>query len=253
MQVDTHVHLLVSKSARPDWQEIEFCFEVARRDGLDALCIAEHRDADGYEELIEGIFLRPKFDGQILEPGVILLANGLVLSSAAEVAIRGGGDIGIHTSPEKLLAIPKDKGIVSGIELLEMLSRDASEYVAVLHHLLIPGKWPIDVEAWGIKVDAIELPGKQLESETEYRSIAEKLSKPIVGGSDSHTWIQIGICRTELLDSTELYFSPKMFKASLAECQVKALPITNSARFVSLSKLYRARLELQRRDVKKYE
>jgi hypothetical protein len=149
--------------------------------------------------------------------------------------------------PDALMKIPQDKGAVSGNELFDLLAE--FDYVSVLHHSLIPGKWPVNIEKWNHAIDAVELPGKHLEKECDYRSMASKWGKPIIGGSDAHTWIQLGVCRTEIQNtaSTHLYFSPKTLKIAFAHGQAQALPMQNSSALVNLTNLYRTRLDLKYR------
>ena len=243
LNVDTHVHLLVNKRSPPVWAEIEFTFDVALADGLQVLCIAEHRDSEGYEELLDGLFLNPRFQGAFVTPGVFRLASGLFISAAAEVALEGGGDIGVHASPDVLLQIPKTKSARSGAALLDFIDSLSGEHVVVAHHLYVPGKWPASFDGWAERLDAIELPGKQLEREDDYRRLAAERGKPMVGGGDSHTWIQLGACRTTIEGSADSPFSVQTLKAALRSGKVSVVPTPNAKRFVGLSRLYRQRLE----------
>jgi hypothetical protein len=241
--LDTHVHLLINKRCRPNWDEIEFTFEVAAADGLDVLCIAEHRDSEGYEELVEGLFLKCRFEGESLDDGVFRLASGLVISAAAEVALAGGGDIGVHARPALLLGIDKSKSVHTGESLLKHLGEHQGDHVTVAHHLFVNGKWPLDFERWALTVDAIELPGKQLNLEREYRDLSSRFEKPTVGGGDSHTWVQLGACRSNVELGEGAHFTVSNFKTALRNKNVQAIPTANASRFVGLSKLYRQRLE----------
>lgn len=192
MNIDTHVHLLLTKDSSPSWREIKLVAEVARAKGIDALCITEHLDARYYEQLVKGIFFEKRLGGQIVSPGICVLDNGLILTSAAEVSIKGGGDIGVHTDPDTLLSLDKEKGIYSLDSLCNVLTARNQPYVLVVHHIYRPGKWVSLSDEQVEKIDALELPAKDVNLLDKYRCYRIVLDIPSVTGSDSHTWAQIG-------------------------------------------------------------
>jgi hypothetical protein len=246
MKIDTHVHLLVSKAAPPDWQEIPFMLDSARRDGLDVLCICEHLDAVHYPDLMRGLFIERRLPGTLLRPGVYRLENGLVISAGAEVSLRGGGDVGVHATTDLLLSLNRQKGFYSLPELLVLVAGQGDRCAAVAHHVYYGTKWIADLPKVGGRLDAVELPAKDLASRDKYRSLSGDLGLPLVGGGDGHTWIQIGACYTELDDGdlgSADDFSVPAFKAALKRRHVKPVPVPGAERFIRMSRIYRERLD----------
>lgn len=246
MKLDTHVHLLVSKTAAPDWPEIRFTAEAARRDGLDVLCICEHLDAVHYPTLMRGLFDDLRLGGRILRPGILRLENGLVISAGAEVSLAGGGDVGVHAAPEVLLSLDRRKGAYTLAALLAELDRRGAERAMVAHHVYYGSKWIAELPAVGARLDAVELPAKDLGAADRYVALAGELRLPMVGGGDGHTWIQVGACFTDLQDEMlpdAAGFSPHAFRQALARRHVRPVPVAGADRFLRMSRLYRDRIE----------
>ena len=196
MWIDTHVHLLPTKKSRPDWEEIDFTFQVASKKGIDVIFLTEHRDALGFDELYSEIFGENKLGGDVQENGVIVLPCGLMISSGAEISLKGGGDIGVHASVKALMDLKSLSMAYTATELLSEFEAGGGSYVTVAHHLLGDGKWWCDFEDVIEKVDAIEVPGKHPHLLSQYQGLAQKYSKTGVSGSDAHTWIQVGVGKT---------------------------------------------------------
>ncbi|AJX35245.1 PHP-associated domain-containing protein [Burkholderia oklahomensis] len=245
MKLDTHVHLLPSKSASPDWDEIRFTLDAARRDGLDAVCICEHLDATHYHALLADLFERNVLGGAPLSEGVLRLPNGLTVSAGAEVSLRGGGDAGVHASPSTLRALDPQKGVYSLPALLDALEAAGEPYAIVAHHVYFNHKWIDELPSAGRRLDAIELPAKDLGASDRYRSLASQLELPLVGGGDGHTWLQVGACYTFFPDdawSSGADFSVQRFKDALKARHAEPVPIPGADRFIRMSRLYRDRI-----------
>lgn len=249
MRIDTHVHFLVSKEARPNWEEIKFATEVARYEGLSLLCICEHLDAIYYPELMDGLFIKRLLGGDLIEPGVLRLSNGLILSCGAEVSIEGGGDIGIHASVATILSLNRSKGAYSLQELLSKLSESSDTTLAVAHHVYWPRKWIENLSDSAPQLDAIELPAKDLSQTSRYDALGHDLKLPIIGGGDAHTWLQIGTCYSEVpLDESE-FSGREILKSLMQQRRLMAVPLADASRRVKLSGLLRSHIELMQRSM----
>ncbi|RQR51938.1 hypothetical protein DIE07_29615 [Burkholderia sp. Bp9002] len=246
MKLDTHVHLLISKTARPDWDEIRFTLDAARRNGLDVLCICEHLDAVHYPDLLEGVFDANRVGGERLAPGVLRLESGLLLSSGAEVSLRGGGDAGVHAPPDVLRRLERQKGFYALPQLLDVLKAGGGETAVVAHHVYFGRKWIDELPVVGKQLSAIELPAKDLASREKYELLAAQLELPMVGGGDGHTWLQIGACHTEI-DEAEWpdasVFSIARLKDALKRYRAEPVAVAGADRLVRMSRIYRQRLE----------
>lgn len=241
--IDTHVHFLVSKAAEPDWAEIGFAVRTAHGDGVDIICVTEHLDAVYYEALVKGIFDEMRLGGTLIGPGVIKLENGLILSSAAEVALKGGGDVGLHCSPQRLLALNKTKGAYSLTELVEYVSPFADESVLVAHHYFWPTKSFAELPALAHRIDAIELPAKDLVHAQDYQELSLQFNRPLIGASDAHTWVQIGSCRSQCEITIEHGFNHGELKRWISGGALRAAPLEQAAERVRISRLLRDNLE----------
>jgi hypothetical protein len=241
--IDTHVHFLISKVAEPDWRELAFFVEAARGDGLDHICVSEHLDALHYESLVRGIFEEMRLGGEMLHPGVIRLGNGLVLSSAAEVALRGGGDVGVHARPEVLLALRREKGAYTVRELLDGLVADVDRVAVVAHHYYWANKSFDGLSENASRIDGLELPAKDLRNEERYRSLSASLSLPLIGASDAHTWVQAGSCHSVIADGDSLVLDHGTLKRLMRKGALTATPIEHADERVRISKLLRQHME----------
>lgn len=241
-RIDLHVHFLISKVAPPDWQDLAFLVESARNDGLDILGVAEHRDALHYQTLIDGLFSELRLGGTLIAPGVLRLENGLILSSAAEVALAGGGDVGVHAAPERLLALKSEKGAYTIGELLAALGEDTGTTV-VAHHYFWNNKSFAGLDYVADRLDAVELPAKDLAKADKYRELALVLDLPLVGSSDAHTWVQVGSCRSEVGVDVAHQFSHELLKYLVRQRRLSAVPMEQAAERIRISHLLRDQLE----------
>ena len=245
MLIDTHVHLLASKTSRPNWDEISYVFHVASEKNIDVLCLTEHRDAVGYEELFIEIFSENRFGGRVEPSGVIQLASGVVISPGAEVSLFGGGDMGVHADLNSVMGLDWRRNEYSPLELVNSLNARGSDYVSVAHHLLLNGKWWVDFEQAIDLVDAIEVPGKQATFMNSYLELASRYSKGQLSGSDAHTWIQLGVGLTfikkdEVVHRGEVLFDISEFKTLIAKHETVPCVSDAADELIRISKLYKA-------------
>lgn len=195
-EADTHLHLLIDKESPFDPGELQLVLQAAGAEGLSALWLMEHRDADHYETLLEALFETGRFGGKLRAPGVWLTPEGIVLRSGCEVSLRGGGDVGVLASPNVLRGLSPEKGAYYLSALLDALDVTNEPYIISAHHLLSPGKDIVGLQGCLGRLSAIELPGKDPGREDTYRQLAAAHQLPMVSGSDSHTWMQVGAGRT---------------------------------------------------------
>lgn len=242
MDIDTHVHLLISKTAKPDWAEIAFTTEVAVTEGLHVICVAEHRDALHYSELIEGLFFENKLGGELIEPGMLSLPNGSILSSAAEIALKGGGDVGVHASPEVLLSLRPEKAAYSLEELLAELHPHRHDVTVIAHHVFWKNKGIAELRQCAGLVDGLELPAKDLAQEVRYRALADELGLALVGGGDAHTWPQVGQCRNQLLVDSNPHFNRSVLKSAIRERDFTVVHGADVVSRVRLANMLRKRM-----------
>ncbi|MHC8316449.1 PHP domain-containing protein [Pseudomonas sp. LB3P31] len=245
MLLDTHVHLLASKVSRPDWSEINHTFNVAKIKGIDLLCITEHIDAEGFEELYREIFIENRLGGDYESSGMLRLKSGIVISPGAEVSLAGGGDMGVHTGLNTIMSLDSRKGTYSAEILLDVLEAGSNDYVAVAHHVLIEGKWWKDFDQVVDRLDAIEVPGKHSCCSDDYLALADRYSKGKLCGSDAHNWVQLGAGLTfvecgAVDGGSEYSLNISGLKHSLLNNKTIARLNATADAMVSIAKLYTA-------------
>lgn len=245
MLLDTHVHLLASKKARPDWSEISYTLKVAKKKGIDLLCITEHRDAEGFEELYREVFIENKLGGNFESSGMLRLTSGVIISPGAEISLAGGGDMGVHAGLNTIMSLDSQKGIYSAEGLLDVLEASCNDYVAVAHHVLVEGKWWKDFDQVVDRLDAIEVPGKHSSCLDEYLALADKYSKGKLCGSDAHNWVQLGAGLTFVEcgvvgSSSESSLSISSLKHYLVKNETIARLNANADAMVAIAKFYTA-------------
>lgn len=191
MRLDTHVHLLIDKQAVPDELQIRMTFKYASRQHLDGLCVMEHLDADHYPRLMTALFEENQLGFERCGDA-LRTDDGLHVYPGAEVAIKGGGDVGVHASVRALLSLERSKGFYGVESLREALHRTGEPFVMVAHHMLLPNKRLAELEKHPALVDAVEVPGKDPGAREAYLSRARNDHLPVLSGSDAHVWIQVG-------------------------------------------------------------
>lgn len=242
MKIDTHSHLLYTKESSPDWKAISFFFDIAKLKGLDVLCVTEHLDALCYDELIDCLFQQNCLNGKLLREGVIQLTNSLIISSGAEVSLVGGADVGLHAKPSVLQALNKKKGYYNLYNLVDEVASLTDDYIIVGHHLYKPGKWIENIEEQAKFLDAVELPAKDIIQKERYESLKVSLNKHFVSGSDSHTWVQLGVGYTIIQDEVsdkECDFSIRLFKEAINDNRSSVQILMEPEKIIKISSAYR--------------
>lgn len=234
MRIDTHTHLLLTKKSIPNWKEIELHFKVAKAQKLDVLCITEHIDAEFFTELYHGLFISNKLCGEIIGDGIVKL-NGLLIVSGAEIPLKDGGEVGLQTNLSTILSLNKQNSFYSIDELFNTVSKMTKDYIMIGNHLYVPGKWIEHAEEKLAILDAIEILPKEIHRKHHYESLADKLKKPLLSGSDSHVWSQLGIGYNEV-HFTE--YTLEAFKKAMKLNEVKMILSSEAEKLSAVSTLH---------------
>ncbi|RRO10752.1 PHP domain-containing protein, partial [Pectobacterium aquaticum] len=192
MKIDTHVHLLISKKQiEGDFTSINAMLDVAKISDITAICVTEHIEAIGYDKLMTDLFVDNKLQGIVFHDHV-LTKQGIRLYPGAEIQLDNGTNIGVHTKLDTLLKLNHKEGAYNLPRLDQALRERKCWYKLVAHHIFWPNKTYPDYDELARYIDAIEIPAKDLENSGKYISLAGKYNLPTTGGSDAHTFIQIG-------------------------------------------------------------
>ena len=235
MKIDTHSHLLLTKESKPNWKEIKFYFDIAKLQEIDVLTITEHLDATYFTELYQGLFVENKLQGKILDDGIIRLLNSIVVVSGAEIPLKEGGEVGLHTKLSTILSLNKAHGFYTIDDIFGIVNNN-SDYIMIGNHLYVPGKWIKYVEEKLSSLDAIEMLPKELPRQTRYESLAIKLNKPLLSGSDSHVWSQLGLGYNEVNINE---YSISNFKNAIKSNQISIKFAPEAVKLSEISKVYR--------------
>lgn len=236
MKIDSHTHLLLTKKSKPNWEEIKLYFDIAKVQGIDVLTITEHIDALYFTELYQGLFIENILQGEILDDGIVKLPNSVIIVSGTEIPLKDGGEIGLHTKCSTILSLNKEHGHYTMDGIFAFAEASKSDYIIIGNHLYVPGKWIEHIEDKLSLLDAIEMLPKELPRIDKYESLALKLNKPLLSGSDSHVWIQLGLGYNET-DIEE--YSIKNFKEAILNNKVSMKLAPEAAKLTEVSRLYR--------------
>lgn len=238
MKIDTHVHMLMNKKQTiPDMQSINHILDIARISQISALCITEHIEAVGYDNLMYSLFIDNHLHAKVF-PEYILTRQGIKLYPGAELQLANGTNIGVHTSLDTLLKLNHNEGTYTLPELYNTLSVYGGWFTLVAHHIFWPNKTYPDHSELTRYVSAIEVPAKDLDNAEQYIALSQKYSLATTGGSDAHTYIQIGACHSVLSESE--YDGQHPLRYAFHSNHQYHYFSDFSKRLVEMSKIYRA-------------
>jgi hypothetical protein len=202
-RIDTHTHPNISKHFPFNPQIIPRMVARGRRAGLDAIALTEHFHARQYWKIHE--HLEATYP---CERGVFM-AEGLTLVPGAEVNIREHAHVIVLGEVPELRRLDRafPEPLSRGYEptLREFLDvTDDFDLARIGAHMFRRqkelGKFPAsDLR----RLHALEINGKDFGLETMVLVQARALDLPIVGGSDAHHWLQLGV-RHSLVHTDEL-------------------------------------------------
>lgn len=198
-RIDFHVHSKLSKRLRFSLQDFEGIVTQARRTGLDAFVLTEHFQVPDFWSIYDALCQVYRY-----EDGVLELDDGFRILTGAELGIAEGCDLlllgtldRLSVFSQKLPASP-----VTGYKpSFAEAAREARECDLVLFgaHMFRSEK---ELGKLGRNhlgsLDALELNGKDFIHDAAVRAEAESLHLPLIGGSDAHFWLQVGIKATSL-------------------------------------------------------
>lgn len=239
IKIDSHVHLLLSKKqTTPNWSDVKNSLDIAALSGLDAVCITEHIEALGYEPLMRGLFIHNQLNATQGLNGA-LSYKGVAIFAGAELELADKSNVGVHADLAILLSLDRAPGAYTIDSIYKALKISCAPFKLVAHHVFWPGKTPSDIQKLKNFVHAIEVPAKDLANAERYTNLARELKLETTGGSDAHTFIQIGACHTltHIEDSTSLtqegWILSRTTRHSYSE---------QSSRLVAMAKIHRQSL-----------
>lgn len=199
MRVDFHVHAKPSKRLRFSLDAFWWTVSQARQTGLDAFALTEHFHAPDFWSIYEVLCQTLPY-----EDGVLHVDDQLRILTGAELGVAEGCDILLIGALDQLgrfsQGLPASP--VTGYkppfrEAVAVARRQGLLLIGA--HMFRCGKDLVRLGPGHMRrLDAIELNGKDFFNDGAVREEARRLGLPVVGGSDAHVWLQVGIKATVL-------------------------------------------------------
>lgn len=198
MNFDFHTHAKLSKKADFSLSYIEEMAKKALQSGLDGLALTEHFNTKNFHEVYDtldahfpyidgyydifGLKVFPGMEVDILEVGHILCIGDLQ---------------DVRAMREQLVDYTEEGSFIPFAELLKL--RSNYEMLVIGAHPFRPSTPLKDLDSSLLKqLDAFDLNGKDLhtrgieENIRDVKLLGLALNKPVVGGSDTHHFMQYG-------------------------------------------------------------
>jgi hypothetical protein len=215
-RIDTHTHPKISKHFAFDPRALGRMVGRARRVGLHAVCLTEHFHARGYWEIPRHLEASYPCERGVFWAGDVGLVPG------AEVNIREGAHVIVLGEVGELrrldAAFPQRLSDRYEPTLREFLDvTDDFEVARLGAHMFRRAK---ELGKFAVgdlrRLHALEVNGKDFGTEVMLLVQARALGLPIVGGSDAHHWLQVGVRHTLVhTDDISLHGLVKSIKEGL--------------------------------------
>lgn len=202
MYIDFHTHGKLAKKLPFSEEYTHWLFSEARQAGLNALCLTEHFNTLGFDQLYR--FISEHSERQ----EDTLVFDGLRIYPGMETDIAEGGHILSIGPMEAILELNrrlepyKEKGHFLPFKRLRDLFDQYPVIVGGAHPFREGGHIPELPEEQLARFDFFDLNGKdvaehRMRTERLTYYLGERLHKPVVGGSDTHQAVQYGCIRTK--------------------------------------------------------
>lgn len=198
MKIDFHTHAKLAKKLPFSHEYTDWLFREAKRSGLDALCLTEHFNTLGFQEVYRYIAGRCTREGDSL-----VTEDGFRIFPGMEVDIAEGGHT-LVTGPlecilemnERLEPHKTRETFLSFEEWSDMVKQYPVLFGAG-HPYREGGHIPELPDELLDRFMFLDINGKDLARDCEgtwkrMREMSERLEKPLVAGSDTHQSFQYG-------------------------------------------------------------
>ncbi len=208
MYMDFHTHGKLAKRLPFSTVYTDWLFGEAKGAGLDALCLTEHFNTLGFDQVYGYLLDKYHRDGDTL-----LTDQGLRIFAGMETDIAEGGHILCMGVPEEILELNKrlephkEKDSFLPFEKLRDLFDEYHVIVGAGHPFREAGHIPqLPLEQLR-RLDFLDLNGKDIAADraaTEKKTgeLGKLLDIPVVAGSDTHQAVQYGCIRTDFTKET---------------------------------------------------
>ena len=197
MKIDFHTHGKLSKNVPFSPIYTKKLFVKAKEAGLDALCLTEHFNTLGYQEIVHYLMEHYERDGDSL------IVEGIRVFIGMEIDIKEKGHILVIGIPEEMILLNNEldpyKEKDSFLSIKELESR-LSNYTVLwggAHPFREGSQIPSLPEEILRRMDFMDLNGKDYAIygkvvEEQVLDFARDLGLPVLAGSDTHQSFQYG-------------------------------------------------------------
>ncbi len=238
MKIDFHTHGKLAKKLPFSADYISYMFQAARKSGLDALCLTEHFNTDGFEELCEFLYKTYPQTGDAFSAEGILVFPGMEvdIAEAGHILVLGKAEDILHMNRE-LAPYKAERHFLPFSALMET----AASYQVVTgaaHPFRKGSNIPALPDQELKRLDFIDLNGKDYatageRAKNEVLALAQRLGLPVVAGSDTHCFLQFGCVWNEMPECSTIL----QLAAHLREGSIKATVSDNAAYIVNAAGL----------------
>ena len=197
MKIDFHTHGKLAKKLPFSKVYTNWLFGEAKQAGLDAICLTEHFNTLGFDQVYE--YIKENFQ----RDQDTFLAEGLRIFPGMETDIAEGGHVLTIGTMEDILELNrrlephKEKGKFLPFCELIALFREYPVMVGAGHPFREGGHIPELPRELLLQFDFLDLNGKDLAEEKEETQrkvygLGQELGIPVVSGSDTHQAFQYG-------------------------------------------------------------
>lgn len=209
MKIDFHTHGKLAKYLPFSDVYTDWLFDRAKRSGLDAICLTEHFNTTEFEKIYSYIN-----DHSTMSHDALIYKNGLKIFAGMETDVFEGGHILLIGRMEDILALNRrlelhktKETFLSFHDLMELLSQ-YDVIVGNAHPFREGGHVPSCDPDDLARLFFVDLNGKDVAMDKEKTeelvyAYANKLNKPVVGGSDTHQALQYGCIRNDFVEDID--------------------------------------------------
>lgn len=204
MKLDMHTHGKLAKKLPFSPEYTDWLFREAKKAGLDAVCLTEHFNTQGFEEVYGYIAGHYERDGD-----TFLTRERLRIFPGMEVDIAEGGHTLVTGTMEVILELNRrlkpnqQKGAFLPFRQWARMTEEYPVLLGAGHPYRSGGHIPDLPVSDLMRFDYLDLNGKDLAADLQgtrrrMRELSERLKKPLTAGSDTHQSFQYGCVYNEM-------------------------------------------------------
>lgn len=203
MNIDFHTHGKLAKYLAFSPRYTDWLFGEAASAGLDAVCLTEHFNTLGFDQVYADIAARFPREGDAFN------VNGLLVFPGMEVDVAESGHTLVLGTMEEILefnrVLEPHKAKGSFLPLAELADEVQRRglFFGAAHPFRAPGRIPDQPREALAAFQFVDLNGKDLARDFEGTiaktyAFAQELGVPVVSGSDTHQAFQYGCAVTAM-------------------------------------------------------